>query len=148
MRAYLLQDPTSPISPDELAKEGVQSWNVSSEEAVRATFISAIKQERGYVDEDVVSLGHDTRDLDSICAKFDKEHFHTEDEVRLVLEGEGIFDVRNDADGWIRIEVVQGDMIVIPARKYHRFSLTGLRTIRCMRLFANHGGWSPLYRQV
>jgi len=146
MRAYLLQDPGSAISSDDLAKQGVQSWRVPSEEAARATMISAVKREHGYVDEDVIALDHDTPNLDSICAKFDKEHFHTEDEVRLVLEGEGIFDVRNDADDWMRIEVSQGDMIVIPARKYHRFSLTGLRKIRCMRLFANHDGWSPLYR--
>jgi 1,2-dihydroxy-3-keto-5-methylthiopentene dioxygenase len=146
MRAYLLQDPTTPINSDELAKHGVQSWSVASEETLRTTFISAIKRERGYVDEDVVSLDDATPNIDSICAKFDKEHFHTEDEVRLVLEGEGIFDVRNDKDGWMRIEVGEGDMIVIPARTYHRFSLTGLRKIRCMRLFTNHDGWSPLYR--
>jgi 1,2-dihydroxy-3-keto-5-methylthiopentene dioxygenase len=119
---------------------------VSSEETSRTAFIDAIKRERGYVDEDVVALDDGTPDLDSICAKFDKEHFHTEDEVRLVLEGEGIFDVRNDKDGWMRIEVGEGDMIVIPARTYHRFSLTAVRKIRCMRLFANHDGWSPLYR--
>jgi 1,2-dihydroxy-3-keto-5-methylthiopentene dioxygenase len=146
MRAYLLQDPTSPISSDDLAKQGVQSWSVPSEEAVRATVIDGVKRDHGYVDEDVVALDQDTPNLDTICAKFDKEHFHTEDEVRLVLEGEGIFDVRDDADHWIRIEVAQGDMIVIPARKYHRFLLTDLKRIRCMRLFANNDGWSPLYR--
>jgi len=146
MRAYRLQDPTSPISSDDLAKQGVQSWSVPSEEPLRASMIGEVKREHGYVDEDVVALDRDTPNLDVICAKFDKEHFHTEDEVRLVLEGEGIFDVRDDADDWMRIVVTQGDMIVIPARKYHRFLLTDLRKIRCMRLFANHDGWSPLYR--
>ena len=148
MRAYQLQNPTSPISSDDLARLGVQSWSVPSEEAARAALIGAVKRERGYVDEDVVTLDHDTPNLDSICAKFDKEHFHTEDEVRLVLEGEGIFDVRDGADRWMRIEVTQGDMIVIPARTYHRFLLTDLKKIRCMRLFANHDGWSPLYRGI
>ena len=146
MRAYRLQDPTSSITSNDLARQGVQSWSVPSEGPVRAELIGAVKRERGYVDEDVVTLDHDTPDLDAICAKFDEEHFHTEDEVRLVLEGEGIFDVRDDADRWMRIEVTQGDMIVIPARTYHRFLLTGLKKIRCMRLFANHEGWSPLYR--
>jgi len=43
--------------------------------------------------------------------------------------------------------VTEGDMIVIPARKYHRFYLTDSKQIRCMRLFANHDGWAPLYRE-
>ena len=28
--------------------------------------------------------------LKTICAKFDKEHYHTLDEVRFVVDGEGI----------------------------------------------------------
>ena len=46
------------------------------------------------------------------------------------------------------IEVAEGDMIVIPARKYHRFYLGEQKQIRCMRLFANHEGWTPLYRSA
>ena len=48
----------------------------------------------------------------------------------------------------MRIEVTEGDVIVIPARTYHRFYLTDRKQIRCMRLFANHEGWAPLYRAV
>jgi 1,2-dihydroxy-3-keto-5-methylthiopentene dioxygenase len=120
---------------------------VPADEAARAAMIDTIKREHGYVDEDFVELGPATPNLDAICAKFDREHYHTEDEVRFVVEGEGIFDVREEGDDrWIRIEVAQGDMIVIPANRYHRFSLTDRKQIRCMRLFANHDGWAPLYR--
>ena len=66
--------------------------------------------------------------------------------VRFVVAGDGVFDVRDGTDHWIRIEVTEGDIIVIPARKYHRFYLTERKQIRCMRLFANHEGWAPLYR--
>jgi len=146
MRAYRLDDPTHSIGAEDLAKRGVLSWSVPSDEQARTSLIESVKREHHYVDEDVVALGPELPNLDEICAKFDKEHFHTEDEVRLVLGGEGIFDVRDENDQWIRIEVGTGDMIVIPARTYHRFYLTDTKQIRCMRLFANHDGWAPLYR--
>jgi 1,2-dihydroxy-3-keto-5-methylthiopentene dioxygenase len=148
MRAYPLQDPSSAIGVDDLARRGVLSWSVPSEPDARAELIESVKREHGYVDEDFVELSPALANLEEICAKFDKEHYHTEDEVRMVVEGEGIFDVRNDADEWIRIEVSAGDMIVIPANTHHRFYLTDRRQIRCMRLFANHDGWAPLYRSA
>ncbi len=146
MQAYPLDNPAHTIAADDLAKQGVLSWKVPSDEAVRTSTIEKIKREHGYVDQDFVALLPDTPNLETICAKFDKEHFHTEDEVRFVVEGEGIFDVRDAADRWIRIEVKEGDIILIPARTHHRFLLTDAKRIRCMRLFANHDGWAPLYR--
>jgi len=147
MRAYRLEEPAHAIAPEDLARRGVLSWSVPTDETARAAMIESVKREHGYVDEDFVELGPATPNLDAICAKFDKEHYHTEDEVRFVVEGEGIFDIRDEGDDrWIRIEVISGDMIVIPANHYHRFTLTDRRQIRCMRLFANHDGWAPLYR--
>ena len=147
MRAYRLEEPEQRIAPEELATYGVMSWSVPSDEGARAAMIDAIKREHGYVDEDFIELGPATPNLEAICAKFDREHFHTEDEVRFVVAGDGIFDVRDGGDEWIRIEVAEGDMIVIPARKFHRFYLGERKQIRCMRLFANHEGWTPLYRE-
>jgi 1,2-dihydroxy-3-keto-5-methylthiopentene dioxygenase len=146
MRAYPLGSPAQAILPDQLATRGVWSCRVPPDEAARAAAIEAIKREHGYVDHDFIELAPETPNLEAVCAKFDKEHYHTEDEVRFVVAGEGIFDVRDEADQWIRIEVGEGDVIVIPARKYHRFYLTGRKRIRCMRLFVNHDGWAPLYR--
>ena len=146
MRAYPLDEPSSAIAPEVLARRGVLSWSVPDDAAARDALIDSIKREHGSVDQDFIELAPSTPNLEAICAKFDREHLHTEDEVRYVVAGEGIFDVRDENDGWIRIEVVEGDLIVIPARTHHRFFLTDKKQIRCMRLFANHDGWSPLYR--
>lgn len=59
------------------------------------------------VDDDL--LGHIT------------EHFHEHDEFRLVLTGCGYFDIRDKYDEWLRIELIPGDLIVIPGGCYHRF---------------------------
>jgi 1,2-dihydroxy-3-keto-5-methylthiopentene dioxygenase len=146
MRAFLLDQPTHTLAADQLREFGVLHERIPV--SARAAELDRIKREHGYRDEDEVSLSVDTPNLETICAKFDKEHRHTLDEVRFVVEGEGIFDVRDQTDRWVRIVVEAGDLIIIPANKYHRFMLTSAKKIRCARLFLNHEGWTPLYRDA
>ena len=110
MRAFLLDQPTHTLDADQLREFGVLHERLPV--AQRASELSRIKQQRGYKDEDEVSLSTETPNLEMICAKFDKEHSHTLDEVRFVVEGEGIFDVRDKGDQWVRIFVEEGDLII------------------------------------
>jgi 1,2-dihydroxy-3-keto-5-methylthiopentene dioxygenase len=109
--------------------------------------LDELRTRRGYVTQDEVALRPETPNLDGILAKFDPEHLHTDDEVRFVLEGEGIFDIRSNDERWMRVIVEAGDLIVVPAGKNHRFELTNKRAIRCARLFKDQSGWTPVYRQ-
>ena len=105
-----------------------------------------LRQHRGYVTQDEVALSEQTPSFEAICAKFAGEHLHEDDEVRFVLEGEGIFDIRSNDDRWMRVVVEPGDLIVVPKGKYHRFTLTERKQIRCVRLFKDPAGWAPVYR--
>ena len=87
MRAYPLDNPSHAIAAETLAKQGILSWAVPADEKTRTSTIEKIKREHHYVDQDFVALVPDMPNLAEICAKFDKEHYHTEDEVRFVVEG-------------------------------------------------------------
>jgi 1,2-dihydroxy-3-keto-5-methylthiopentene dioxygenase len=139
-------DQEKPLEARELAEHGIYYASLDTGEATYRAPLEALKAERGYVQEDVVALSPATPNLDAICAKFVDEHFHDDDEVRFVLEGEGVFDIRANDDRWMRVVVERGDLIVVPANRHHRFLLTDQKNIRCVRLFKDASGWVPHYR--
>lgn len=141
MRAWLLADDT-PVNAATLNDEGIHYEALEGQ----GPRLDAFAKAQGYVEQDVVALSPATPNLDAICAKFVDEHHHDADEVRFVLEGEGIFDIRDGADRWMRVVVEAGDLIVVPAGRHHRFLLTEARNIRCVRLFKDTDGWVPHYR--
>jgi len=147
MKAIWLDDGTT-IPAATLTEEGVLNQQLPLDPAGYQPTMDVLKTERGYIEQDQVALTPETPNLDAICAKFDGEHLHDEDEVRFVLEGEGVFDIRSGDDRWMRVTVEAGDLIVVPAKRYHRFELTEKKTIRCVRLFQDQTGWVPHYRQA
>lgn len=129
-----------------LESNGVLYRRMPLEEAVYQKPLDDLKATAGYIQQDIVELKPETPNLEAICAKFVDEHTHDDDEVRFVLEGEGIFDIRDGSDRWMRVTVDAGDLIVVPANRNHRFYLTDKKHIRCVRLFKDAAGWVPRYR--
>jgi len=109
--------------------------------------ISDLKTAQGYVTEDVIVLAPDTPNLDAILAKFRPEHHHTDDEVRFVVDGGGIFTIRKP-DVTFDVTVGPGDLFVVPAYTRHWFNLTDAARIKCIRIFRDPAGWVAIYQEA
>ena len=109
--------------------------------------IETLKTLGGYVTADVIDVKPSTPGLEAMLAKFSREHWHDEDEVRLIVSGRGIFHIR-PKDGPVHaIEVGAGDSIRVPAGTLHWFDLCEPREIRAVRLFQDPSGWTPCYTE-
>jgi 1,2-dihydroxy-3-keto-5-methylthiopentene dioxygenase len=106
--------------------------------------IEAMKRRGGYVTADVIDVHAETPNLDAMLARFDKEHTHSEDEVRFILAGRGVFFLRK-GDRVASVEVVPGDMLRVPEGTTHWFTLCAERRIRAIRWFQDTTGWTPHY---
>jgi 1,2-dihydroxy-3-keto-5-methylthiopentene dioxygenase len=107
--------------------------------------IDELKARGGYVTADVIDVKPDTPGLDAMLAKFNSEHWHDEDEVRLIVEGRGLFHIHPPRGPVFAIEVEAGDLIRVPKGTHHWFDLCGDRRIRAIRLFQDPSGWTPRY---
>ena len=146
MDAIWLDDGTE-IDAGALDAEGIHHQRLSTDAASHQAALDALKHANGYVHQDEVALSPETPNLEAVCAKFLDEHLHDEDEVRFVLDGAGVFEIRSRDDRWMKITVEKGDLIVVPKERYHRFYLTADTRIRCVRLFQDPSGWVPRYRK-
>jgi 1,2-dihydroxy-3-keto-5-methylthiopentene dioxygenase len=150
MRAWYLDDGECRCTLHILRELGVMYWFIPLDSAETSTeMLDQIKSERGYVNEDQIEVSEAKMGAQykQKLEIFYSEHSHDDEEIRLVLEGEGYFDVRDSADMWIRIHVTRGDLIVLPKGIYHRFTVVPTtKRIVARRLFQSAPLWEAKNR--
>ena len=109
--------------------------------------IDKLKALGGYVTADVIDVRPETQGLAEMLSKFNREHWHDEDEVRFIIAGHGLFHIHPKNGGVIAIEVGAGDLIRVPRGTWHWFNLCDDRRIRAIRLFQDVSGWTPHYTE-
>ena len=125
-----------PVSEDATTEQVLQAYGPE---------IDALKARGGYRTADVIDVHPDTPNLDAMLAKFSREHWHDEDEVRFIVEGRGLFHIHPVAGPVFALEVEAGDLIRVPRGTHHWFDLCRERRIRAIRLFQDTSGWTPHY---
>ncbi|MDF2670922.1 MAG: acireductone dioxygenase [Paenibacillus sp.] len=97
---------------------------------------------RGYLTWDLIALSEATPNLPELLKKFEQVHTHTEDEVRAITAGRGIFIIKGTDDvGYFDVELEAGDVISVPEHKPHFFTLMDNKQIVAVRLFIETEGW-------
>jgi len=109
--------------------------------------IERLKTQGGYVTADVIDVSPQTPGLDDMLAKFSREHWHDEDEVRFVIHGRGLFHIRPAEGPITAVEMAPGDLITVPRGTLHWFDLCADRRIKAIRLFQDAAGWTPYYTE-
>lgn len=133
---YEVWTPEHPTSADAPQEQILASYSAE---------IDRLKQSGGYVTADVINVNAQTPNLDAMLAKFSREHWHGEDEVRFIIAGRGVFHIHPPDSHVLAIEVEAGDLIRVPRGTLHWFDLCSDRQIRAIRLFQDPSGWAPHY---
>ncbi|KAG8048675.1 hypothetical protein GUJ93_ZPchr0009g2464 [Zizania palustris] len=83
--------------------------------------LTKIRKERGYNYFDLIEICPEKLENYEKVKNFYREHIHADEEICYWLEASGYFHICDNDDKWIQIWIKEGDMIVLPARIYHRF---------------------------
>ena len=94
--------------------------------------IEKLKASGGYVTADVINIVPTTPNLDAMLNKFNKEHWHDEDEIRFIVKGHGLFHIAPKDGEVVSIEMEAGDLIRVPRGTLHWFNLCGDKTVRAV----------------
>lgn len=135
---YERWQPAHPVAGDAPAEEILRVYSREIEQ---------LKARGGYVTADVIDVMPTTPGLNEMLAKFNREHWHDEDEVRFIIAGRGLFHIHSKNGPVLAIEVEAGDLIRVPRGTWHWFNLCGDRRIRAIRLFQDTAGWTPHYTE-
>lgn len=136
------------VQLDQLQKLGVIYKHLDPQ---NEELIDEYAKQNGYKNRDEVQFppenySGDQQTLKKTLDSFFTEHIHEDVEARYCVEGSGFFDVRDQNDKWIRNQLFPGDLIVLPAGIYHRFTLDSKGIIRTVRLFTDEPKWVALNR--
>ncbi|MDI4645628.1 cupin domain-containing protein [Cohnella hashimotonis] len=134
-------------NPSKLPERLQENFELSADDKteILSTFDAEIRDlagRRGYKTWDIVVLSESTPNIEELLKKFEQIHTHTEDEVRAITAGEGIFIIRGDeATGYFDVILSAGDVISVPEGSVHFFTLTESKKVVAVRLFIETEGW-------
>lgn len=122
----------------------------ATDEQVLAAYDHLLKplmDKGGYQTADVIRVDGHTPNLEGIREKFIREHTHSENEVRVFVEGRGFFWFHKEGldNDVFALLCERGDLISVPANTKHWFDLGDPPKVCAIRIFTDQAGWVPQY---
>lgn len=111
-------------------------------------YFESLQASDGYQSRDLIVLNPETPNLDTLLAKFNRPHTHADDEVRYIVDGEGIFGFVCPDGTQMELTIQAEEYINVPAGTEHWFYLTPQRRIKAVRYFCSMEGWIPEYTET
>lgn len=107
------------MTADALARLGVLYHHLPA-----TSEVDVLAANRGYKNRDEIVVSPDKMGdvYEDKVKMFFNEHLHEDEEIRYIRGGQGYFDVRNQGDEWVRIQLEKDDLIILPAGIFHRFT--------------------------
>jgi 1,2-dihydroxy-3-keto-5-methylthiopentene dioxygenase len=124
-------NPTQPVAPSALENEIFSAY---------AKDIEKLKKENNYQTVDIVRMVADSPKKEELRNKFLNEHTHTENEVRLFVEGSALFYMHTEGKIFI-VLCEKDDLISIPAHYRHWFDMGPSPHFTAIRFFTDASGW-------
>jgi 1,2-dihydroxy-3-keto-5-methylthiopentene dioxygenase len=111
-------------------------------------YFHQLKQDADYESRDLIVLNPELPNLDILLSKFNRCHFHKDDEVRYIVDGEGVFGFVRPDGSQVELTVNPEEYINVPSGTEHWFYLTEKKRIKAVRYFTNTEGWTPEYTET
>ena len=134
MRA-IWSDTQEVIPETRVRAEGIHFQKVDTDPEVYRGFMAGLDYPKYH--ESILHPG--VLDYEKRADKVVHEHCHEQPEVRFCLEGAGVFEIRSTDDLWMKCTVEPGDLLIIPARRYHKFYLAENAYIRHLMFSKTRG---------
>jgi len=115
-----IRNNNTPPTLSTLTSLGIEHYRIENDgdteiDVEKNAFLVKIKKERDYNYYDIVDLSQIENRAEKLQS-FWREHYHKDEEIRLLLSGDAMFDVRDKSqqDYFVRIHVTKGDMLILP----------------------------------
>lgn len=137
-----------PVADEARALLDTAALNDDQKEAVLGHhdhYFKKLQDECGYQSRDLIALHSGIPGLQDLLQKFSRPHTHDDDEVRYIVDGEGVFGFVYPDGHQVELKVKAGEYISVPKGTEHWFVLTKTQRIKAIRYFTTTEGWTPVY---
>ncbi|MFW6358019.1 MAG: 1,2-dihydroxy-3-keto-5-methylthiopentene dioxygenase [Chroococcales cyanobacterium] len=171
MAILRLEDGTTYTELDDISRElasmnvSLNSWPVGNNPQIQAllekealndaekeqvlvaldSYFEHLQETAGYQSRDLIVLHPNIPNLETLLSKFEQCHTHADDEVRYIIEGEGVFGFVRPNGSQVELTVQAEEYINVPAETEHWFHLTDSKRVKAVRYFTTTEGWTPDY---